>query len=340
MNHLSVNIIVPVYNTDKYLKDCIDSLINQTYKNLKIVLVNDCSTDNSLTILKDYEINYPEKIIVIDSKENLKPGGARNLGIRASHSDYIGFVDSDDFVQPQMFELLMDAAEADNVEVVYCDYKSVPDSAFASNYYLTFNNNKAKQLKKCLKHITVEQRMELIASHQFKGVCGGIYRRSIIESNNLFFPENLTYEDNYWAYVVQMLLQSTIIIPLKLYCYRQHDKSITHKKNVLYHYDRIEIANRLLKYVKKNNLMKQYGSIIEFIFIEVFTLNSCIKFIYSFDQPQVDKIQQLKFFLNKEFPHWRKNTFYKNKFSLKTKLKFNLFMILPVKWFIKLAKFK
>ena len=125
MDHLTVCVIVPVYNMEKYLETCIESLIRQTYNNLSIILVNDASTDDSLTILKNYERRYPKKITVIDLKENLMLGGARNLGIKLSKSDYVGFVDADDFVHPLMYQMLMKEAETHNLEVVYCRHEKV-----------------------------------------------------------------------------------------------------------------------------------------------------------------------------------------------------------------------
>ncbi len=110
MENTSLSVIVPVYNVEKYLGTCIESLLAQTYDNLQIILVNDCSPDGSLGILRDYENRYPDKITVIDSKENLRQGGARNLGIKSSQSEYVGFVDADDFVHPRMYEVLMKEA--------------------------------------------------------------------------------------------------------------------------------------------------------------------------------------------------------------------------------------
>ena len=335
MNRLSVSIIVPVYNSEDYLKVCIDSLINQTYKNLTIILVNDCSTDNSIAILRDYECKYPGKIKVIDSITNRKPGGARNLGIRASTSDYIGFVDSDDFVQPQMYKLLMEEAEVNESDAVYCSYKRFYDSDNIKN--ITNNYSSFRQQKKVVKNITAEERMNMIATHQFGSVCGGIYRRSIIEKNNLFFPEQLAYEDNYWAYTFQMLLDSASFISQKCYYYRQRNESTTHTKNSLYHYDRIEIGQRLLQFFKEKGLFNQYQSIIEYLFIDVFTINTFIIFVCLFDKPSANKIQQVKSALVKEFPQWRNNKYYKKETPISKKIALNILMALPSPWFIKLA---
>lgn len=91
----AVSIIVPCYNVEKYLPRCIESLVNQTLEDIEIILVNDASPDNSIKIMKEYELKYPNKIKIIDSQINLRQGGARNLGIDIATGEFIGFVDSD-----------------------------------------------------------------------------------------------------------------------------------------------------------------------------------------------------------------------------------------------------
>lgn len=332
MEKTKLSVIVPVYNMERYVEACIDSLLAQTYSGLQIVLVNDCSTDNSLEILKEYQRQYTDRIVVIDSKENLRQGGARNLGIRSTNSEYIGFVDADDFVHPMMYEILMKEAEANCPDVVFCGYKAVSDNAT----YETLPEN-LKQLyvnSEDVLHqeLTDKDRMEIMASHEYGSVCvGGVYRRSLIEREDLYFPEHLAYEDNYWVYALQMNMQKVTIVSKPLYFYRQQEGSTIHKKNAPHHYDRIEIGNRLLDYVKERGLFERYRDILEYLYIEVFTMNTFSILLKSFDAPDEKTIEQVKVALKKRFPNWKRNRFYAEKFSTKKKLKFNLMMHLPVR---------
>lgn len=100
-----ISIIVPVYNTEKYLKKCLDSLINQTFKDIEIVIINDGSTDNSEKIIKEYEQKYSDKIKSY-KKENGGLSSARNYGISKANGEYIAFVDSDDYVDLEVFDKL------------------------------------------------------------------------------------------------------------------------------------------------------------------------------------------------------------------------------------------
>ena len=100
-----VSIIVPVFNVEKYLKKCLDSLVEQTLKEIEIICINDCSTDESLSILQEYE-KKDDRIIVVDLHKNIKQGGARNGGLRIAKACYVAFVDSDDWVDKNMYKKL------------------------------------------------------------------------------------------------------------------------------------------------------------------------------------------------------------------------------------------
>ena len=121
---MKLSIVVPVYNMagGNKLRFCLDSLVNQTIADYEIIAVDDASTDNSLAILQEYESNYPWKFKVIQSYENVKQGGARNKGIEAARGTWIGFVDSDDWIAPDMYEKLIGKAEQTGADVVGCDY--------------------------------------------------------------------------------------------------------------------------------------------------------------------------------------------------------------------------
>ncbi|WP_294594847.1 glycosyltransferase family 2 protein, partial [uncultured Rikenella sp.] len=97
MKEYKVSVIVPCYNAEQFLTRCLDSLVNQTLEGIEIICVNDASPDNGIAILRDYETRYPN-VVVIDLKENVRQGGARNRGIEIARGEYIGFVDADDWV--------------------------------------------------------------------------------------------------------------------------------------------------------------------------------------------------------------------------------------------------
>ena len=140
---MKLSVIVPVYNMaagDK-LTWCIDSLVHQTISDYEIIAVDDCSTDHSLEILRDYERRYPDKFYVIASRENKKQGGAKNLGLERAKGDWIGFIDSDDWITPDFYEKLLAQAEETGADMVGCDYHLTSEHSMDIGQIV--HNNKA-----------------------------------------------------------------------------------------------------------------------------------------------------------------------------------------------------
>ena len=123
-NVIKVSVIVPVYNVDKYLRKCLDSLVNQTLKEIEIIVINDGSTDGSQRIIDEYQNTYPD-IIRGFIKSNGGLSDARNYGLPFCRGEYIGFVDSDDYVDKRMYELMYTKASEDDSDMVTCDYYMV-----------------------------------------------------------------------------------------------------------------------------------------------------------------------------------------------------------------------
>ena len=119
---VKVSVIVPVYNAETTIEDCLRNLVNQTLKEIELILVNDCSTDRSLDYLLAFEQYFPDKIKIINLEENLGPGGARNVGLSYATGEYVGFVDSDDLLVVEMFEKLYSKAEETGADIVECAF--------------------------------------------------------------------------------------------------------------------------------------------------------------------------------------------------------------------------
>ncbi len=331
MSEKTLVVVVPVYNVERYVSMCIDSLLDQSYTPMKIVLVNDCSTDNSLSILKDYEKRFPDNIIVIDSKENMGIGGARNLGMRFSESDYIGFVDSDDFVHPQMYEALMREVVSGNEDAVYCEYTDVPKGATPSDVSdivngITWGKEEIERLS-----FSGENRERVMGTHKYGTTWTGVYRRGLIEETGLMFPEHLAYEDNFWVYALQLHMKDVAIVHRPLYYYRRQDDSTSHKKNAKHHYDRLTIEKMLYDYVVEKGLLKDNYNIIEYIYISVQTYNTLSLFFRYVRNPDYGELRNTRSFLKNHFPHWSNNPLFQDRFSRKQKLKMYVFMYLPLR---------
>ncbi len=209
-----ISVIVPVYNVEKYLARCLDSLINQTFQDFEIICVNDGSTDSSLQILEEYK-KKDERIVVI-SQENKKLGAARNTGVSASKGEYITYVDSDDWVDLDYLEKLYNASVKYNADVSMSSV--IKDRANGSKYY--FLNNKKEKFIQNVSNIV----NEMIILGKWYVVWGKLYRRSVIE--NLSFIEHAFYEDIRYLLQVSVNVKSVVKVSGTAYHYFANNASI------------------------------------------------------------------------------------------------------------------
>lgn len=220
-----VSAIIPVYNSEKYIKKCIDSLINQTLKNIEIILINDGSSDDSLRILRQYE-KRDERIVVIDQKNN-GPSSARNKGIDIAKGEYISFIDSDDWVDETMFEEMYNSAKENNSDVVICDMKLVNKN---EEIYITGLNYPIRNLsERVMKEIIFR---ELLSNSQFNSMANKIFRTSIIKENNIRLDKDIYYAED-WLFNVEFFRRSKKVsyINKDFYYYRRGHESSSSSYN-------------------------------------------------------------------------------------------------------------
>lgn len=234
-----VSIIVPIFNVEKYLKRCIDSLINQSYKKIEIILINDGSEDNSATICKQYAATYQQ--IVYIEQENQGLSGARNTGIKNSTGEYILFVDSDDYIELDAVEILTKKALKYDLEIV-CScgaYYHKSDGAID-----IFKEIDALDGKVC--HGTEVLCKYIKSGTNVNSVVLYLYKSSIIKENSLYFELGLLHEDCLWTPQVFFIAKRVSIINYMFYHYVERSTSITGvKPKVKNALDRIYILEKL-----------------------------------------------------------------------------------------------
>lgn len=232
MNLLSI--IVPVFKTEKYLNCCIQSILNQTYRNLEVILVDDGSPDKCGKICDEWAKKDPRVRVI--HVQNGGAGKARNIGIVASKGDYVTFVDSDDYLSLQMYERMLCAFESE-VDIVECDYEILESKEM--NFKILGGSRK----------FTAEEAMrENIHDHLFKQVIWNkIYRRNVIEG--VWFPEGKLIDDEFWTYKVIGRAKKLIHLNDCLYAYRQQENSVMHASFSLNRLQAIEAKMSKLEYI-------------------------------------------------------------------------------------------
>ncbi len=237
---VKVSITVPVYNVEKYLEKCLDSLIGQTLKDIEIICINDGSTDNSLSILEKYA--KKDSRIKIINQENQGIANTRNKSIKLAQGEYIGFVDSDDWLSLDFFEKLYNAAlkyEADIAAAGIIRATDKHEKMFLEFKKETVTNNTDKKFEICD-----------IPDKSY--VCNKIYKLSKIRYFGLKFKNNVIYEDIIFTPEAVHKLGTLVTVPDTYYFYYKRQDSITNtKSNKNNHSYAVEIAN---KYFKENNI--------------------------------------------------------------------------------------
>lgn len=240
-----VSIIIPAYNTEKYISECLDSALNQTYENIEIIVVEDKSTDNTLNIIKQYQSRYPQ-LIVLKNDINKGLSYTRNRALTVATGDYISFLDSDDIMEPLMIEKLVKALEDNNVSVSVCRFKQ-----FIGKLSLSRNNTTGR-----VNVIDLNQDNNYL--YNISGVCWNkLFKRDL--ATKLSFPNKLIYEDNPFTYPLLAVAREIAFVDEILYKYRRNINGITisnkrhPKKEILDVYKSVNILDYNYNLIKIDN---------------------------------------------------------------------------------------
>lgn len=289
-----VSIIVPVYNVEKYLEECLNSLVNQTYENIEIIVVNDGSTDNSPKIINKFVSDY--SFVKTINKLNGGLSDARNTGLPYAQGEYISFIDSDDFVEPDFIELMVNESIEKQTLVTVCDID------------VFFENGKPGYVFEGLKHIKGKTDIQCaFLSPLF--AWNKLYHRSIFEDENIRYPLNLWYEDipvtiplfskqNKIGYVNKILVH-----------YRQRSTSIMGTKHSAKLVDIFTILDMVYNDFEKRDVLKKFHDEIEYLFIEHLLLYGAFRF-YRSDKPAYFMEKAFEVMKN-YFPNWKQNPYLK-----------------------------
>ncbi|WP_407431826.1 glycosyltransferase [Methanobrevibacter sp.] len=255
MSEIKVSIIVPVYNTGNYLEECLDSIVNQSLKDIEIICVNDGSTDNSLKILEEYaKKDSRVKILTI---ENSGLSIARNVGIKHANGKYIGFVDSDDFVNEYMFEKLYVSCELNNLDLSICKislFDNVTGKFYDDMEY--YNLSVFENLEKDVFNAddTTSFTCDIVVNAYNK-----LYRKSLLEDNSIEFPPHLIFEDEVFFIKSYLLAQRISVVNEFLYYYRiNRDGSISYLDKENNYVDMVYVYKKEREFFKQVNKYSEY----------------------------------------------------------------------------------
>ena len=239
---VKVSVIIPVYNNEKYLKECLESICNQTLSDIEIICVNDGSEDGSLKIIEEYK-KKDDRIILIN-QDNLGVSAARNNGLKIATGEYIGFVDSDDYVDEDYYEKLYNAAKQNDFDIAVAGIIRFKDNK--KKCVLQFDNKQTVT--------NINKKMQLCKIPYLSYSVNKIYKKDALTENNLYFKEGVYYEDVRFTIRAIYFLKNLVTVPDTYYNYRKNPnsivKTISDKKNQ----DMIEAKKDMLAFAKEHNI--------------------------------------------------------------------------------------
>ena len=300
-----ISVIVPVYGVEKYIEKCISSIVNQTFDDIEIVVVNDGTKDNSIKIIEE---KFHDKRIKIYHKENGGLASARNYGITKAVGEYIFFVDSDDFLDTNCLLDMYHEITKNKVDMVICDY------------YKYFENGVKTHEKMIPFYDKNNYKCSVIS---MPGAVCKLVKSKIIKDNKIEFLVNHYFEDNAIMPYLCALCPKFSYIEKPYYYYLQREGSILNKSKYDKKWEDIfDSLNYLYKKFEDGNKVCDYHDELEYIYIEYLLHAPGLRFI-SYKEGE-DNLKRIHDIMKKLFPNWRKNKYYQ-KHNFKYKIICNLF---------------
>lgn len=265
-----ISVVIPCYNSKKYLDKCFGSLLSQTigFENIEVILVNDASTDNTLDTLLEIEHKYPDNVMVINLDTNMQQGGARNIGISYATGEYLAFVDSDDWIDPETYAITYKIAKDKDLDIIqFNTFEKTMDERDQSanrmigleDYFVEFNS--------------VEERRSVIINQRFTCGCWNkLYRMSLVREVNSKFTEHACYEEPKFVFPFFFYAKRMYRLEQRLYYYRYNYSGTVNltMTNNLKLYDHPKTQLELLNDLIARNLVTDYHDEIEFLFFHCY----------------------------------------------------------------------
>lgn len=284
-----VSVIVPFYNVERYIEKCLNSLVNQTLEEIEIILVNDGSKDDSYKIVNEFQEKYADKIKCYE-KPNGGLGDARNFGINYATGEYIAFLDSDDYVEPTMYEEMYEKAKQENADMVECDFWwEYPDKK-KEDIGTTYSNQKEMLSKS-----------RVVAWNK-------LIKREIYQNHpEARFSVGLRYEDIEGFYKILPYIRKVAFVRKCFIHYVQRQGSISNTQNKR-NEEIFTVLENVIEYYKKNNLYNEFQQELEYVYARYLLCSSFLRIVKIKDKSiRQELLNKTWENLNSKFPDWKKN---------------------------------
>ncbi len=296
-----VSVIIPVYNTEQFLADCLESVVNQTLKELEIILVDDGSTDTSLEIIEAYRRKYPERIQVI-SKENGGQASARNMAIPLCHGEYIGFVDSDDYIEPEMYETMYLKAKAEDADYVECDYVNVKINDKGEQERIADYGSRVREYS---------DKQDMFIDPML-APWNKIYRGEMLKKSGITFPEGLIYEDTAFCLKAISFIRRFAFVPRKFVVHFYRGGSTMNVNKAKKVGDIFAVLTNVISFYRREGLYDAYRYELEYVIVKILLCSSLLRIAKVPDkQLRARFCRETWDMITEYFPNYKKNKYLK-----------------------------
>lgn len=283
-----VSIIVPFYNVENYIEKCLKTLVNQTLQEIEIILVNDGSKDGSIEIAKKFLKQYPKKIIYLE-KENGGLSDARNFGIKYAKGEYVAFLDSDDYIEEDMYKNMYDIAKKENSDMVEC------------NFYWEYPNKKKLDISK--QYNSKQEMLEKVRVVAWNK----IIKRKILEKSDIQFPKGYRYEDVEFTYKLIPFLEKVSFCKQPMIHYVQREGSISNSQNERTK-EIFDVLDHVIKFYKENGIYDEYKQQLEYVYVRYSFCSSLLRMTKIQNKKLKKELLEITWNkVNTNFPNWKKN---------------------------------
>ena len=282
-----VSVIVPVYNVERYIRKCLESLVNQTLYDMEIIIVNDGSTDLSKNIIEEYTNQYSN--VKYYKKENGGLSDARNYGMKYATGEYVAFLDADDYIDAKTYEIMYEKAQKENSDIVEC------------NFYWVYGKRKKKDIgEKYDGKTEMMEKARVVAWNK-------LYRRELIENLQIEFPKGLQYEDVEFFYKLVPYIEKVSFVKEPLIYYIQRKDSLSNFQNEKTS-DIFTVLENVILFYKSKNLYEKYKEELEYTYTRLL-LCSSFKRITKIKKKstRIELLNETWIKLNTMFPNWKEN---------------------------------
>lgn len=318
-----ISIIIPCYNVSQYIDRCLTSIITQTIgiDFLKIICIDDASTDDTYNCLQQWEQLYPDNILLIHCDTQVKQGAARNIGMQYVDTPFVSYLDADDWIEPDYFDIMYSYATKFDCEIVCCSF----ERDFSTELSYLTDRTTGESTRYLVIDSDEKRKTFLHIRSMGYSPWGKLLCTDFLIDNQIYFLENLAYEDNFWSSLLHLYTEHVVIVEEKLYHYFVNPNSTIMKTNADYHTDYITVYLLIWEEWKKRDFYPHYKYELEYDYLYSFYFCFLRITIVRFSTPAYSLFLLMRQLFLERVPDYRQNPYIDEHFD-----KFHKLMLQPL----------